>query len=101
METTAIQAIGALCFGVVVGYIAYRTLARKEEGAAVSDLAAVIAAVGGGVVTNLFDSGTDTFAYYSIGLLAGMILYLLASLAIRGRKATGEVMADPDSALPG
>jgi hypothetical protein len=84
--------IGAVCFGIVIGYITYRTLARSEK-ASVSDIAAVVAAVGGGTVTTLFDrNGTDAFGWYSIGLLAGMAVYLGLSLIIRGRKETAMVM---------
>jgi hypothetical protein len=54
----------------------------------VSDIAAVVAAVGGGAVTTLFDrNGTDSFGWYSMGLLVGMALYLGMSLIIRvGRR---------------
>lgn len=95
-----VMSVGTLCFGIVVGYITYRTLARKDD-AAISDLAAVIAAVGGGAVTSLFDSDSDRFGIYSIGLLIGMAIYLLLSLAIRGKKATSDIMEDTDGVLPG
>lgn len=73
----SVLVIGALCFGVVIGYITYRTLARTET-SSVSDIAAVVAAVGGGVVTTLFDpSEGDLFAWYSIGLLLGMAVFLI------------------------
>ena len=42
---------GVLCFGLVVGYITYRTLVRTTANAAVSDLATVIGAIGGEAVT--------------------------------------------------
>jgi hypothetical protein len=76
-----VVSIGAVCFGIVVGYVTYRTLVRSDT-TSISDLAAVIAAIGGGVVTQLFgDDGTDTFGWYSIGLLAGMALFLVLRLA--------------------
>jgi hypothetical protein len=93
--------IGAVCFGVVVGYITYRTLARATAGAAISDIASVIAAVGGGAVTVLFDpQQSDAFGWYSMGLLSGMALYLLLSLAIRGKKETSAILGGDDP-LPG
>ncbi|MDI9978806.1 hypothetical protein [Rhodococcus sp. IEGM 1307] len=78
METSAtVISIGAICFGLVVGFVTYRTLVFKE-GASVSDIAAVVAALGGGVVTVWFDRAEgDSFAWYSIGLLAGMVVYYL------------------------
>jgi hypothetical protein len=76
MERSSLAiSIGAVCFGIVVGSITYRTLVRKGT-AVITDIAGVIAAIGGGTVTVWFDqSGGDSFAYYSMGLLAGMVLY--------------------------
>jgi hypothetical protein len=73
--------VGAVCFGVVVGYVTYRTLVRKQD-AAISDIAAVIAAIGGGIVVERFDSaqGSDTFGWYSIGLLTGFAVFLVLRL---------------------
>jgi hypothetical protein len=84
---------GAVCFGVVVGYITYRTLARTTEKASISDLATVIGAVGGGVVTTVYGSADGSvFGMYSIGLLGGMVLYLLLSLAFNGKEHTGGML---------
>jgi hypothetical protein len=46
--------VGAACFGLVVGWITYRTLRRREGAVLLSDIATVIGVVGGGVVTGLF-----------------------------------------------
>lgn len=90
-----INEIGALCFGVVTGYIAYRTLARSVDKAAISDLATVIGVVGGGVVTGLFAPRTSMFGYYSIGLLVGMTAFFVLFAVINGRDAVGTVMGAP------
>ena len=45
---------GSGCFGTVVGYITYRTLARTTDKAAITDLASVIGAIGGGAITALY-----------------------------------------------
>jgi hypothetical protein len=80
-----IEAIGALCFGLVVGWITYRSIRRKEEGASLGDISAVIGAVGGAAVTALFKSGS-MFGMYCIGLAAGFFLYLITALLIaRGK----------------
>lgn len=68
--------VGAVCFGVVIGFVTYRTLVRKDT-AAISDLAAVIAAIGGGIVAERFDAN---FGFYSIGLLAGFAIFLVLRL---------------------
>ncbi|XVV08387.1 hypothetical protein ACQP2X_26450 [Actinoplanes sp. CA-131856] len=78
--------IGAVCFGVVVGYVTYRSLARSGPTSSVSDIAAVVGVVGGGVVTSLFDpTQGDAFGWYSIGLVIGMAVYLLVVLTL-GKK---------------
>lgn len=88
--------IGAVCFGIVTGYIAHRTLLRKSTGAQISDLAAVLAAVGGGVVAGLFpmDGTSDSFGWYAIGLLAGMVLYFVNFRLHNGAQRTAEVLGD-------
>jgi hypothetical protein len=79
--SSTVVSVGAVCFGIVVGYVTYRTLIRKQD-AGISDIAAVIAAIGGGIVVERFDStkGTDTFGWYSIGLLAGFAVFLILRL---------------------
>jgi uncharacterized membrane protein YeaQ/YmgE (transglycosylase-associated protein family) len=68
--------VGAFCFGFVVGWITYRTLRRTNETVALSNIATVIGAVGGGAVAALFQS-PELFAWYSIGLTGGFFLYLI------------------------
>jgi hypothetical protein len=73
---STIEWVGALCFGFVVGWVTYRTLRRQGETVALSNIATVIAAVGGAGVTGLFDS-KELFGWYSVGLAAGFFLYLV------------------------
>src|SRR5262249_45008915 len=75
--TSALGQVGAACFGIAVGYITYRTLVRTTEKAAISDLGAVVSAIGGAAVTGLFAPRGILFAWYSIGLLAGMALFFV------------------------
>jgi hypothetical protein len=91
VASSTVISIGAVCFGIVIGYVTYRTLVRKGE-SSISDLAAVVGAVGGGVVAERFDSnqGSDTFAWYSIGLLAGMAIFLVLRLILERSKTDGE-----------
>ncbi len=88
------MSIGATCFGLVAGYIAHRTLLRNSRGAQISDLAAVLAAIGGGAVTALFpvDGTSDAFGWYAIGLVAGMILYFANYRIHNSREQTAEVL---------
>ena len=81
-----ISSVGAVAFGLVIGWVTYRTLRRKEGVSALSDISSVIAAVGGGVVTALFKS-SELFGFYCIGLAIGFFLYLIINLAVYGKEA--------------
>jgi hypothetical protein len=88
---------GACCFGVAIGYITYRTLVRSTDRTAISDLAAVIGAVGGGVITGVFPAGSAMFAWYSIGLLLGMAVFFGVFGKLNGKKKLATMMAgEPD-----
>jgi len=82
---------GALCFGLVIGWVTYRTLRRKNEPSTLSDISAVIAAVGGAAVTALFKVG-ELFGAYCIGLAIGFFLYLIVSLILYGKGGVGDWM---------
>jgi len=91
--------VGAVIFGVVVGFITYRTLVRTTDKAAISDLATVIAAIGGGVVTSLFDPAGNRFGWYTIGLAAGMAGFFLLFWAMNGKEETAKVMSGETTVL--
>ncbi|HEY5178186.1 MAG TPA: hypothetical protein VIJ07_00160 [Dermatophilaceae bacterium] len=85
-----IASIGATCFGVVIGYVTYRTLVRKDD-SSISDIASVVAAVGGGVVTQLFGpASADRFGWYAIGLLCGMAVFLVLRIVLERPSTPGE-----------
>jgi O-antigen/teichoic acid export membrane protein len=88
-----VMALGAVCFGFVVGYITYRTLARTAEKAVVTDLTVVVSVIGGAAVTGLFnpDHG-DLFGWYAIGLVIGLAAFLVLHLVLSGRESTINVM---------
>lgn len=83
--------VGAVVFGFVVGYLTYRTLVRADQ-TAITDLNAIIAAIGGGAVTQLFDPSSDAFAWYAIGLAAGMALFFAAFWKMNGKAELAKVM---------
>jgi NhaP-type Na+/H+ or K+/H+ antiporter len=76
----SVQEVGAVCFGVVIGWIVYRTLRRTDK-AAISDIATVIGAVGGAAVTGLFDA-PRLFGFYAIGLACGFFAYLIVGVTV-------------------
>lgn len=78
---------GALAFGLVIGWVTYRTL-RRSTTTGLSDIATVIGAVGGGAITRLFPAAEAKFSAYAIGLAIGFFGYF-ATAVIIARKTTG------------
>jgi hypothetical protein len=91
--------VGALVFGLVVGFITYRTLIRTTDNAAITDLAAVISAIGGGAVTTLYDPSSTAFAWYAIGLAIGMLVFFAAYWKLNGKAALAKVMSGETTVL--
>ena len=73
--------VGAICFGLVLGWVTYRTLRRKSGGAALSDISAVIGALGGGAITALFQP-PDIFGAYCVGLAFGFFGYFIVGIFV-------------------
>jgi len=73
-------------FGVVIGFITYRALARSPSNA-VSDIASVIAAISGAAVLtflNVYAKGTfQPTTPYCIGLFIGFFGYLVLALTLK------------------
>ena len=80
-----VEGIGAACFGLVIGWLTYRTLRRKEGASVLADISTVIGTVGGAAITTLFKSG-ETFGMYCIGLAVGFFLYFIIGLIIVGKE---------------
>jgi len=72
---------GALAFGLVIGWILYRTLRHNTTPGDLNNISAVIGAVGGAAVTGMFKA-EDLFGAYCIGLAVGFFLYLLLGATI-------------------
>lgn len=75
-----VQAVGAVCFGVIMGWVTYRTLRRTGETVAISNIASVAGAVGGAAVTGLFKG--NLFGWYCIGLAGGFFVYLVLAATV-------------------
>lgn len=87
--------IGAVCFGLVVGWVTYRTLARRAEAVSLSDIATVIGAVGGAAVVAIFND-QRLFGLYSIGLAVGFFGYLIVYIKLNGREKAATIMGRGD-----
>src|SRR4051794_12502057 len=87
---------GAVLFGVVIGWVTYRTLRRSQAAVGLSDIATVIGAVGGGFVVQQFNDGA-VFGFYALGLAVGFFGYLGLALVLEGRKVAGWMGTQTDS----
>ena len=81
---------GAICFGIVMGWITYRTL-RRYQTSGLTDIATVIGALGGAAITGIWKPGTGAFGGYCIGLAAGFFAYLIVSVIIAGSEGRAKV----------
>ncbi|PZG12752.1 hypothetical protein [Nonomuraea aridisoli] len=81
--------LGAICFGLVIGWITYGTLRRRQSSPGLSDLAAVLAAVGGGLVAALVGEPV-VFGGYAVGLAVGFFGYLVLVTLMPDSKWTAE-----------
>lgn len=90
-----LEIVGAFCFGLVVGWICYRTLRRNKDATKLSDFATVIGVIGGGIVTAIFKT-PDVFACYSIGLAVGFFLYLVVGLIFDPEETGGWMLKKDD-----
>ncbi|MEV0385383.1 hypothetical protein [Nonomuraea sp. NPDC050643] len=83
--------LGAIFFGLVIGWITYGTLRRRQAatGTGLSELAAVVAAVGGGLVAALVGVPA-VFGGYAVGLAVGFFGYLVLVAVMPDSKWTGD-----------
>jgi len=92
--------LGALCFGLVVGWITYRTL-RRTKPTGLGDISTVIGAVGGAAVISLFPQENGAFSSYCIGLAIGFFGYLLVAMNIDKRATRSKSAKDVSRWLGG
>ncbi|MEV4174358.1 hypothetical protein [Nonomuraea sp. NPDC049709] len=88
--------LGAICFGLVIGWISYGTMRRRQTSAGLADLAAVLATVGGGLVAAMLEL-PEVFGGYAVGLAVGFFGYLVLVTLLPGSKWTGEPSGRPTS----
>jgi xanthosine utilization system XapX-like protein len=72
-----IAGLGALVFGLTVGWMVYRILRLRAGAPGLSDLIAILGVIGGAAVLALSRSDV-LFGWYAIGLVLGFF----ASLAV-------------------
>jgi hypothetical protein len=87
--------VGALAFGLVVGWVTSGTLRRAKRDN-LTDISTVIGAIGGAAVLGLFDKDkalfdTGGFAAYCIGLAIGFFGYIPLAMSKRAPDWLGEM----------
>ncbi len=78
-----ISGLGALLFGLAVGWISYRTLRLTAGANVLSDIATIIGAVGGAAVITLLKNDV-LFGWYGTGLAIGFFGYFAVGLILYG-----------------
>ena len=83
LETaSALQTLGAIGFGIVIGWYVYFINRYRAGGVQLSDLATVIGVLGGAGILALFPAGSDLFGAYGIGLALGFFGYFLVLIIL-------------------
>jgi len=76
-----VDTAGAMCFGAVIGWVTYFTMRYKSDHT-ISDITAVISAIGGAAILALFSRESHLFSAYAIGLAIGFFGYVLILLLL-------------------
>ena len=79
-----LKLLGDGAFGLIIGWYLYYINRYRKGDVQISDITTVIGTIGGAAVLKLFDSGTDMFGAYGIGLAAGFFLYFLVLIILVG-----------------
>jgi hypothetical protein len=80
-----ITGLGAVFFGLVIGWISYRTLRLTAGTNLLSAIAIIIATVGGAAVVTLLKDEV-MFGWYAIGLVIGFLVSFVLGLGLYGKQ---------------
>ena len=72
-----IQTIGAITFGILIGWYVYYINRYRTGQVQMSDLVTLIGVIGGAAVLSLFPAQSNLFGAYGIGLAIGFFGYFL------------------------
>ncbi len=93
-----ITGLGAVFFGLVIGWISYRTLRLTAGTNLLSAIAIIIATVGGAAVITLLKDEV-MFGWYAIGLAIGFLVYFAIGLGLYGKEEL-QLWQMPPAAAP-
>ncbi len=75
-----VAGFGAFFFGLLLGWISYRTLRLKAGTGILADIVAIAGVLVGAGITALFRIDVVLFGLYSIGLTIGFFAYVVLDL---------------------
>ena len=95
-QASTLQLIGAGCFGLILGWYLYFINRYRSGPVDFGDITSMVTAIGGAGVLALFDSGTDLFGAYGIGLAVGFFLYyaILSTMVARSPNFDSDFFLD-------
>jgi len=76
-----IAGLGACFFGLLLGWVFYRTLRLKARASVLAEISIIIGALGGAAVLALFRSEV-LFGLYALGLVIGFFAYFAIDLLL-------------------
>ena len=80
-----IVGLGAVLFGLTVGWIAYRILRQRSGASWIQDLIALLGIIAGAAALALFRNEA-IFGWYAVGLVVGFFAYFAAGVILDGQK---------------
>jgi len=80
-----IVGLGAVFFGLIIGWVAYRILRQRSAMSWVQDLIALLGIIAGAAALALFHSDA-IFGWYAIGLVIGFFAYLTVGVILYGKQ---------------
>jgi hypothetical protein len=81
-SASLLQLLGAGGFGTVVGWFVYYINRYRKADVDLSDVVALIGAIGGAAILALFPAKSDLFGAYGVGLAAGFFGYFVVLLVM-------------------
>src|SRR5712664_3932593 len=80
-----IAGLGALFFGLTIGWITYRILRLRAGASWISDLIAILGVIGGAAIL-AFLRNDVLFGWYAIGLVLGFFAYFAVGVILSGKQ---------------